>query len=171
MKALLIIDMLIDFISPDGALYIGPVADEVLPAVNERLDKHRSEGNLIIYLCDNHMEDDREFEMFPPHGLSDSGGEEIVADLIPSGDERVIHKRRFSSFLGTDLDITLREKGITEIELAGVVTNICVLYTAADARGLNYNVEVHKNAVASFDQDAHRFALQEMENTLGVTLI
>ncbi|MFO7952826.1 MAG: isochorismatase family protein [Bacillota bacterium] len=63
------------------------------------------------------------------------------------------------------------EKGIKEIELVGVVTNICILYTAAEARSLGYKVMVPQKAVASFDQEAHRFALQEMEKTLGVNLI
>ena len=171
MKALLVIDMLHDFISPDGALYIGTAAQDVVPAIQERLRQHRSEGSIVVYICDHHLEDDREFEMFPPHGLSGSGGEEVVPELAPQPGDRVIYKRRYSGFFGTDLDLTLREKGITEIELAGVVTNICILYTAASARMLNYQVTVHKNTVASFDENAHRFALQELEKTLGVTLV
>ena len=41
----------------------------------------------------------------------------------------------------------------------------CILYTAAEARMLNYEVTVRKDCVASFDLDAHRFALREMEHT------
>ena len=51
------------------------------------------------------------------------------------------------------------------------MTNICVLYTAADARMLNYRVFVNSAAVAGIDEQAHCFALQEMEKTLGVTLL
>jgi len=53
----------------------------------------------------------------------------------------------------------------------GVCTNICVLYTAADARNLNYKVVVPKNCVTSFDLEAHKFALNEMKKTLGVEII
>ncbi len=55
--------------------------------------------------------------------------------------------------------------------LTGVCTNICVLYTAADARMRHYKVKVLKDGVASFDEQAHQFALQEMEKTLGVQLV
>lgn len=171
MKALLIVDMLVDFIDPEGALYIGPAANELVPEVKARLEKFRAAGDLVIFICDHHLEDDREFEMFPPHSLEGSGGDEIVAELAPQSGERIIYKRRFSAFFGTDLDLSLREKGVTELEIAGCLTNICVLYSAADARAINYKVTVMEKAVASPDQDAHRFALQEMKKTLGVNLI
>ncbi len=171
MKALLVVDMLVDFIDPKGALYIGSVAESLVDNVQKRLAKYRSSDDMVIYICDRHVEDDREFEMFPPHSLEEDDGSEIVASLAPQKGERIIPKRRFSAFFGTDLDLTLREKGINEIELAGCVTNICILYTSADARALNYKVTAHKNAVASFDPEAHQFALQEMEKTLGVNLI
>jgi nicotinamidase-related amidase len=67
--------------------------------------------------------------------------------------------------------LTLRELNVTELELAGVCTQICVLYTAADARMLNYDVTVRRECVASFDPEAHEFALKEMERTLGVKVI
>ncbi len=170
MRVLLVVDMLVDFIDPRGGLYIGPVAESLVAGVKARLDSYRAAGDPVIYICDHHLEDDREFEMFPPHGIEGSGGEEIIAELSPHGSERVIAKRRFSAFFGTDLDLTLREKGVKEIEISGCVTNICILYTAADARALNYEVTVPQNAVASFDQEAHNFALQEMKKTLGVNL-
>lgn len=171
MKALLIVDMLVDFIEPQGALYIGAQADQLTQAVKERLTDYRAGKDLIIYICDRHLADDREFEMFSPHSLEGAAGAEIVKDLKPLPTERVIHKRRYSAFFGTDLDLTLRENGITEVELVGCVTNICILYTAAEARMLNYSVRVAEKAVASFNPEAHRFALQEMKNTLGVKLI
>ena len=52
----------------------------------------------------------------------------------------------------------------------GVCTNICVLYTAVSARMLNYKVTVLKDAVASFDQEAHDFALKQMKDVLGVEI-
>ncbi|MDK2878389.1 MAG: nicotinamidase/pyrazinamidase [Thermoanaerobacteraceae bacterium] len=42
-----------------------------------------------------------------------------------------------------------------------------MIKTAADARNLRYKVNVYREGVASFDEDAHRFALKEMEKTLG----
>ena len=58
-----------------------------------------------------------------------------------------------------------------ELYLVGVCTNICVLYTAADARNLGYTVNIYRDGVASFDQAAHDFALSEAEKTLGCRVI
>ncbi len=171
MKALIIIDMLVDFIDPQGALYIGPVANELTAAIKERQEIYRKAGDKVIYLCDQHLEDDLEFEMFPPHGLHGSTGGQIIPELSPLPEERIIFKRRFSAFFGTDLDLTLRDADIKDIELVGCVTNICILYTAAHARMYNYAVTVPQSCVAGFDEEAHRFALQEMDKSLGVNIV
>lgn len=171
MRALLVIDMLNDFIKPEGALYIGSAAERVVPVIRERLDHFREKREPVIYICDRHLQDDLEFDMFPPHCLEGGTGGDVIAGLAPLPGERLIYKRRYSAFFGTDLDLTLRECGVSEVELGGVVTNICVLYTAADARMLNYRVFVNAAAVAGIDEQAHRFALNEMEKTLGVTLL
>ncbi|NLA10989.1 MAG: cysteine hydrolase [Firmicutes bacterium] len=171
MKALLVIDMLNDFIKPEGALYIGPAAQQVVPAVRSRVELFRKSGDPVLFICDRHRSGDLEFEMFPPHCLEGDPGGEVIEELAPLPEERLIYKRRYSAFFGTELDLTLRELGIAELELSGVVTNICVLYTAADARMLNYRVAVSPAAVAAIDEQSHLFALQEMEKTLGVTML
>lgn len=169
-KALLVIDMLNDFIKPEGALYIGEAAQQVTEEIKRIIGKARREGVPVIYICDNHRADDAEFKMFRPHCVKGTRGAEVVEELAPQPGDYIIPKRRYSAFFGTDLDATLREMGISELVLVGVCTNICVLYTAADARMLNYEVTVIKRAVASFSQEAHEFALKELENTLGVKI-
>lgn len=169
-KALLIIDMLKDFLDQDGALSIGD-SQQIIQNVSSRLEQWRAGGNPVIYIMDRHLPDDAEFKMFPPHCLAGEKGGEVVDELAPRQGDILIHKRRYSAFFGTDLDLTLRELGVGELELAGVCTNICVLYTAADARMLNYAVTVRRDCVASFDAEAHAFALTEMEKTLGVKVL
>ena len=53
----------------------------------------------------------------------------------------------------------------------GVCTDICVLHTAADAPNRDYPVEMPTDCVATFDPDAHRWALQHMEKILGASLV
>ncbi|HHU30103.1 MAG TPA: cysteine hydrolase [Firmicutes bacterium] len=169
-RALLVIDMLRDFLDEDGALSIGD-AKQIIRNVAKRTEEWRASGNPVIYILDRHLPDDAEFKMFPPHCLAGERGGEVVDELAPREGDIRIYKRRYSAFFGTDLDLTLRELGVTEVELAGVCTQICVLYTAADARMLNYEVTVRRECVASFDEKAHEFALQEMEKTLGVKVL
>ncbi|MBZ4686853.1 MAG: nicotinamidase/pyrazinamidase [Clostridia bacterium] len=169
-QALLVIDMLEDFVGEDGILYIGEISQKVTQAVAAVIKEAREREIPVIYICDRHREDDAEFRMFPAHCVENTLGAEILKDIAPQPKDYIIPKRRYSAFFGTDLDATLRELGVTELILVGVCTNICVLYTAADARMLNYEVTVIKDAVASFDEEAHNFALKELETTLGAKI-
>ena len=170
-KALLVIDMLRDFVEDGGELYIGDTANSIIKNVSKRIQEARTAEVPIIYITDSHLPNDAEFNMFPPHCLKYGRGSEIIDELAPQKEDYLINKRRYSAFYGTDLDLTLRELGVTEIELTGVCTQICVLYTAADARTRLYNVEVRRDCVGSFDEEAHEFALKEMEKTLGAKVL
>jgi nicotinamidase-related amidase len=169
-KALLIIDMLNDFIREDGKLYLGNSGGKIISPIQNELEKFRKEKNPVFYICDCHRPDDKEFNLFPPHCLSGTEGANIIEELKPSKNDFMIQKRRYSGFFQSDLDISLRDDGIIELEWVGVCTNICVLYTAVSARMLDYKVTVLKDAVASFDQEAHDFALREMKDVLGVEI-
>ncbi|MCI5836293.1 MAG: cysteine hydrolase [Veillonellaceae bacterium] len=169
-RALIVVDMLNDFIAPDGALSCGPAGEAIVPACAAHVAAHREAGDTVIYVCDRHRPDDAEFRMFPPHCIAGTPGAEIIAELAPAAGDIVISKRRYSGFFGTGLDLDLRELGITELFLVGVCTNICVQYTAADARNRGYEVHVYRDAVASFDEAAHTMALSQMESVLGCTV-
>lgn len=170
-KALIIIDMLNDFVREGGSLFVGEAGRRVIPVIASVLKRARVEKWPVIYLCDQHTCTDSEFEMFPTHCIAGTEGGEICAELAPLEGEFIIPKRRYSGFFGTDLDLTLRELDVEELLITGVCTNICVLYTTADARMRRYKVKVLKDAVASFDVQAHEFALQEMEKTLGAKVV
>ncbi len=170
-RALVIVDMIEDFAHSGGALYCGPSIGRIIPRISREVERARSAGELVIHLADNHLPGDAEFEIFRPHAIAGTHGAEIIPELAPAPGDLVIRKRRYSGFFGTDLDITLRERRVDTLRLVGDCTNICVLYTAADARNLGYAVEVAEDAVTSFDEDAHRNALRELERTLGARLV
>ncbi len=170
-RALVVVDMIEDFVREGGALYCGPSMAKIVPVIQRELVRARASGEPVVYLTDNHLPNDAEFAMFPPHALVGTKGAEVVPELAPANGDVVITKRRYSGFFGTDLDITLRERGVDTLRLVGDCTNICVLYTAADARNLGYAVEVLQDAVTSFDEEAHRDALRELEKTLGATIL
>jgi nicotinamidase/pyrazinamidase len=169
-RALVVIDMIEDFAHEGGALYCGPSMERIIPVIKTELARARAGGEPVIYLTDNHVPDDAEFKVFPPHAIAGTKGAEIIPELAPEDDEDVIPKRRYSGFFGTDLDITLRERDIDTLRLVGDCTNICVLYTAAEARYRDYAVEVPADCVATFDPDAHTFALKQMQTVLGANV-
>ena len=88
-KALIIVDMLNDFIDPQGELYCGATAEAVTPVVSRYLKLARQQGDLVVYLQDSHTADDLEFQKFPPHCITGSWGGRILDVLAPKKGEIV----------------------------------------------------------------------------------
>jgi len=169
-SALLIIDMLNDFIEDEGSLVV-PEAKRIVPRIKEILAAARDEGILVIFVTDSHREDDHEFRWWPAHAVSDTWGGMVVDDLQPLSGEYIVPKRRYSAFFGTDLDTYLREMGARKLYLAGVLTNICVYATALDACMRNYGVAVFKDAVASLSEETDRFVFQQLLEVIHAELL
>ena len=81
------------------------------------------------------------------------------------------NKTRYSAFAGTDLEIKLRERNITEVHLVGVCTDICILHTAVDAYNKGFHIVIHQDAVASFNLTGHQWALEHFKHTLGANVV
>lgn len=84
---------------------------------------------------------------------------EIVAELRPAPDEPIIDKNRYSAFYGTRLEPVLTSRGIRNLVLCGVTTNMCVETTARDASQRDYRTVVVADAAAEFDPARHEHAL------------
>ena len=170
-KALVIVDMLNDFIDPRGALYCGTDGQAVVPVIGEWLDRARREGDLVLYLQDSHPEDDREFERFPPHCITGTWGGRIVDQLAPLDGETVIPKQRYSGFYGTDLETILAGAEIATATVVGVCTSICVMDTVGGLANRDYKTVVPAAGVADFDPEMHRMALRRMKALYGADII
>src|SRR5881628_4205309 len=133
-RALIVVDMIEDFVHEGGALYCGPSMARIVPVVQNEIARARSAAEPVVYLTDNHLLGDAEFQMFGPHAIAGTKGAEIVPELAPRKDDVVIPKRRYSGFFGTDLDITLRERGVDSLRPVGHSTNICFLFVAKGQR-------------------------------------
>lgn len=169
-KALLVIDMLHDFMDPAGALYCGDRAAAIIPRVAELLASHRREGSVIIFVADQHDPDDKEFALFPPHAVAGTPGGRLLPGFAVGAGEHFVPKKRYSALFGTELEAILARQGVDEIHLSGVCTSICVMETCSDLRDRDQRVIVHTEAVADFDPQAHAFALKRMQNILGCRL-
>ncbi|MBI5522465.1 MAG: cysteine hydrolase [Desulfarculus sp.] len=168
--ALLVIDMLHDFLDPAGALYCGDQAAAIIPRVRQLLEEHRQKGSLIIFVADSHPPDDLEFKLFAPHCLEDSPGAQLLPGLAALPGEHLVKKRRYSAFYGTELEDILRRHQVNEAHLCGVCTSICVMETCSDLRDRDLHAVVHQEAVADFDPEAHAYALKRIQNILGGAL-
>jgi nicotinamidase-related amidase len=171
-KALVVVDMLNDFVRPGAPLEV-PENRAILAALRRRIAKARREGELVVYLCDSHRKEDPEFARmgWPPHAVEGTPGAGVVAPLTPEPGDVVVEKRTYSGFYGTPLHFILRRHGIRRLTLAGCVTNICILFISAESTIRGYDVTVDERCVAGLSRKDHTVALDQMEKVFGVRVL
>jgi len=168
-NAVLVVDMLRGFLEEGYPLYIGENSRRIIPNIQRLLERELGQGSKIFFICDNHDPDDLEFKMFPPHCIEGTVEAEVIPELAKYPGE-IIAKKRYSGFFGTSLEEKLSQLKPKKLIICGVLTNICVMHTTADARNRDYEVEVPTDCVASPDDEAHHFALEHIEKVLGARL-
>ena len=168
--AFLIIDMLNDFVL-EGAVLEIPATREIIPTLKKRIEKARKKKIPIVYICDSHVEDDKEFEIWPQHAIKGTKGAKIVEELSPEPEDYLVEKSTYSGFYNTELEDLLKRLNIEELIITGTVTNICVMYTVSDAIFRGYKVKVLKDCVAAVNEEDHQFALRQMKNILKAEII
>ena len=169
-KTLLIIDMLNDFVLPGAPLEV-PDTRKIISNIEREIEKARIEGYPIVYVCDAHAPDDKEFQIWPKHCVKGTKGAQVVDELKPEPKDTVVEKTTYSGFFNTRLEEVLRSLGATDFIITGCVTNICILYTASDAVLRGYKVAVPRDCVAGLNREDHEFALRQMEKVLKVKVI
>jgi nicotinamidase-related amidase len=176
--AVLIIDMQVDFASPDGVLgaYVDmSVVEPALAAARRLAASARAAGAPVVFVglsttpeTDSPAWNER---------LRRRGGDpdvdaalcragQVGSDFYgpkPAPGELVVSKTRYSGFVGTDLDVRLTEMGVDTLVVAGLTTECCVDSTVRDAFDLDYHVFVVADACAAYEADIHAASLKVME--------
>ncbi len=169
--ALIVADMLNDFLDPQGSLYLGTQAREIIPFISEKITEFRSRGGVVIFVCDAHAPNDREFKYFPAHAVKGSWGAQIIPELTPAPGDFQVEKTRYSAFSHTNLEEILKHEGIEEVHVVGVMTSICVLETIKELFDRDIPGLVYRQGVADSDPEAHTFALKQMQRVLGAKVV
>ncbi|MFC2075104.1 cysteine hydrolase family protein [Bdellovibrionota bacterium] len=165
--ALLIVDMLNDFLLPGASLEVEG-GRKIIPAIQKKIEEARSRNFPIIFICDAHEEDDPEFKYWPGHAVKGTKGAEVVEELAPEPNDLLIPKPTLSSFYKTNLEEELNKRGIKRIILTGVCTNICIHYTAFDCVSRGFEVEIPEDCVAGLTEEDHRLALKQITEILKI---
>ncbi|MFD7862319.1 isochorismatase family protein [Streptomyces sp. NPDC059783] len=92
---------------------------------------------------------------------------EIVPELGPREGDLVVTKQQWGAFYGTDLDLLLRRRGITQVVLAGIATSIGVESTARAAHEHGYHVTLATDAMTDMSAEAHDNSLARIFPRLG----
>jgi nicotinamidase-related amidase len=178
-KALIVIDYTYDFVALDGKLNCGEPGIAIENRIAEITNEFVNDNEFVVMAVDTHYENDTlhpETKLFPPHNIDGTNGRDLygkVLEIYNQNKNKIyfMPKTRYSAFCGTDLDLKLRARGITEVHLVGVCTDICVLHTAVEAYNLGYTIVIHKDGVQSFNSNGHDWALGHFKNSLGATIL
>jgi nicotinamidase-related amidase len=100
---------------------------------------------------------------FPPEWT------ELVPALEQQPDDHIVTKQRVGAFIGTSLDDYLRQRGVTQVLIAGISTSVGVEATARSAYDYGYNVVLVLDAMTDRDPDAHRHSVEKIFPRLGET--
>lgn len=180
-KALLNVDYTYDFVAEGGNLTCGKPGQAIELAIVRLTQQFLEEGDFVVFAVDKHIDGDElhpETKLFPPHNIEGTSGRDFYGALKELYEQHKLDanvhymdKTRYSAFAGTDLEIKLRERGIEEVHICGVCTDICVLHTAVDAYNRGFQIVIHKDTVASFNEAGHDWALGHFANTLGAKVV
>ncbi len=168
--ALIVCDMLNDFVLEGAPLEVTR-ARAIVSNIKREINKSRKKHIPVIYCCDGHHPADPEFSLWPKHAVKGTEGAQVIDELKPHKNDHMITKPSYSCFYKTTLDKLLKQLGITHVVLTGVATNICILYTVAEASMRGYKVIVPENCVAALSQRDHQFALQQMKRVFQVKIV
>lgn len=162
--ALLVVDMSRPFVD-EGRPLASPNARAVLPRVAALVAAFRSRRLPVLWIVQGHraVELDRAgilAEWWPTPILEGTPDVELAEGLVAAAGEKLIVKRRYSGFLATDLELTLRTLGAASVVVCGVLTNVCPFATAMDAFARGLRVYYPADATAALNRDLHVGALR-----------
>jgi nicotinamidase-related amidase len=158
--ALLIIDMQNDVAHPDGRMFIRDAAGRA-STMGLVLDAFREARAPVLHAVRSHRDDGWDAELFrQPTYQADRGafvegswGRVIVDRLTPEPGEPIVVKRRFSAFMGTELDLLLRRAQVRRLAIMGASLPNSPRATMFDAICLDYEVVAVEDGLATASEE------------------
>ncbi len=188
-SALLLIDMQRDFLEPGGfGESLGNDVYQLRHAIGpcvRLLEAARRAGVMVVHTREGHLPDlsdappAKVARGAPGKRIGDAGpmgrilvrgepGHDIVPELYPRAGEPVVDKPGKGSFHATDLHQLLQSKGITDLIVCGVTTEVCVHTTVREANDRGYRCIVPGDCCASYFPEFHEMGLRMIKAQGGI---
>jgi len=167
---LIVVDLLNDFFERSPVL-----ADQrprLVAATNELTHGVREAGLPVIWIRQELEADlsdapldqrDRNLRML----IAGTSGCTLLPELISSPADRVVIKKRYSAFFGTDLDRTLASLHPETLIVCGINTHACIRMTVIDAYQRDYRVIVAADAIGSTDAEHHDVTVRYLDGKMA----
>jgi len=187
--ALVIIDMQRDFVDPGGfGEALGndvSLLRKAIAPTRKVLDAARKKGMLVVHTREGHRPDLSDLPLAKKlrgrlkNGIGDPGpmgrilvrgeyGHDIVDALKPAAGEPVVDKPGKGAFYATDLDSLLHNRGIRQLVVCGVTTEVCVNTTVREANDRGYDCLVLEDCVGSYFPEFQAAALKMIQAQGGI---
>ncbi|MFE2582669.1 hydrolase [Streptomyces sp. NPDC059378] len=169
--ALVVIDLQAGIVAAPTQPYSGP---EVVARSVELADAFRAQGLPVVLVRVSFAADGADAvpgrtEAGHPGATRPEGWDVIVPELAGHPGDITVTKHNWGAFHGTDLDVQLRRRGVTQIVLTGIATSIGVESTARAAHEHGYHVTLATDAMSDMDPEAHRGSVERIFPRLGET--
>lgn len=164
--------LLVDFINTldfEHGEALRPQAEAAAKRTAELKRRLKSQRVPSIYANDNFGRWQSNFpDLVASCGARSCRGHELARVLAPDPDDLSVLKPRHSAFYGTPLEFLLAELEVGRLVIVGLVTEMCVLFTAHDAYVRQFEMWIPEDCVASVDPAVHERTLMHCRDVLGV---
>jgi len=169
--ALLIVDAINDLEFPGGAAML-PRAVRMARRIAALKRRTSALGIPTVYVNDNFGRWRSDFRRTVAHCLEDGvRGKPVVELLVPDENDYFVLKPKHSGFYNTTLDLLLDYLRAETLIITGMATDVCVLFTAADAYMRDMTVIVPSDCATAVTPAPHRAALAQMRTVLKANVV
>lgn len=169
-SALLIIDMQRFFLERDSHAFI-PGSEDIIDNIRALTASYRRRSRPVLFTKHALRRDEDPGAMGRWWGDVPREGDtlsDIVDELRPLPEEKIIRKKQYSAFLGTELEEVLRRKDVSQLVVAGVQTHLCCETTAREAFMKGFDVFVVIDGTASKTEELHVAALRTLADGFAI---